>query len=117
MPRKRAAGWDWFVAALVAFALLSIAIFAGSGCASDPPNVGALVRGANDVLGELCKTREALTAAKEHLDRGDVGGAIDLLKAYLNEHGADPEVAAVLQLLESQVDRLRFTEPPTDWGF
>jgi hypothetical protein len=88
-----------------------------SGCATARPDAGQLVRGAVDVLDVLCSTREALTAAKEHLDRGDVGGAIDLLKAYLVEHGPDPEVAAVLQLLEAQVNKLAFREPPTDWGF
>jgi hypothetical protein len=105
---------------LVHLLLLALGVtmvaWGASGCSSTPPNAGAIVRGANDVLGELCKTREALTGAHEFLDRGDVGGAVDLLKAYLIEH-QDPEVAAVLQLLEAQVDRLRHTEPPTDWGF
>ncbi len=111
----RGSGWDWFVAALVAFALVSIAIFAG-GCGATAADAGQLIRGANDVLTVLCSTRESLTAAQEHLERGDVGGAIDLLKAYLLEHPHDPEVAALLQLLEAQVDRLRYVEPPKDWG-
>lgn len=94
-----------------------LAPFALEGCASAPPDAGKLVRGAIDVLDVLCSTREALTAAKEHLDRGDVGGAIDVLKAYLVEHGHDREVAALLELLQAQVDKLAYREPPTDWGF
>lgn len=95
---------------LMVYTLLSGCVNA---CASTPPDAGQLVRGANDVLTVLCSTREALTGAKEMLDRGDVGGAIDLLKAYLVEHGHDREVAALLELLEAQVDKLAYQE----WGF
>lgn len=59
---------------------------------------------ANDALDVLCETRPAL--ARVHACGGDVGCKIDVLKAYLNEEGYDPEVAAVLVLLEEQVLKL-----------
>lgn len=101
---------------LIALGITMVA-WGASGCASTPPDAVQLIRGANDVLTVLCSTREALNGAKEMLDRGDVGGAIDLLKAYLVEHGHDREVAALLELLEAQVDKLAYQEPPADWGF
>jgi len=89
-------------------------------CAEVPGVIGP----ANDALGVLCETRAALVPAHEALEKGDVSAAIDLLKAYLNEHGHDEEVAALLQLLEAQVHKLirrdpygdRIVAPPPGWG-
>ncbi len=102
--------WLGLVSFIAAMWLTAALIVLAQGCATARPDAGQLVRGVNDVLGVLCATREALNGAREQLERGDVGAARDLLKAYLLEHGHDPEVAAVLQLLETQIDRVA-------WGF
>ncbi len=113
---SRSSALEWILAACVAAFLLFLALIAG-GCGSSTVEPGQLMRGANDVLAVLCSTREALTGAKEMLDRGDVVGAVELLKAYMIEHGHDREVAALLELLEAQLDKALVREPPVDWGF
>lgn len=67
---------------------------------------------ANDALDVLCETRPAL--ARVHACGEDVGCKIDVMKAYLIEHGHDPEVAAVLTLFEEQVQKLFVREFPGD---
>jgi len=72
------------------------------GCSSLPGILGPV----NDVLGIVCETRAALVPAHNALNKGDVGAAIDILKAYLVQNHEDEEVAALLQLLEAQVHKL-----------
>jgi hypothetical protein len=76
------------------------------GCSSMPGVIGPAL----DVLDVLCETREPLRKAQAC--GGDIGCKIDVLKAYLVEHGHDREVAAVLELLEAQVDDLLVREFP-----
>jgi hypothetical protein len=68
------------------------------GCSSMPGVLGPAL----DVLDVLCETRAPL--AKAQACGPDVGCKIDVIKAYLIEHGHDREVAAVLELLEAQVE-------------
>ena len=68
-------------------------------------NLPGILGPASDALGIVCETRAALVPAHDALNKGDVGAAIDILKAYLVERGHDDEVAAVLQLLEAQVKK------------
>lgn len=68
----------------------------------------------NDALGIVCETRAALLPAHAALNKGDVGAAIDILKAYLVQNAHDEEVAALLQLLEAQVRQV--LAPPPGYG-
>lgn len=98
---------------LLGFALGASMIVAGSlgACSSTP----SILRAASDVLDVLCETRDPLRTAQACRD--DIGCQIDVIKAYLIEHQDDAEVAALLQLLEAQVHKIEFAEPPKDWGF
>lgn len=95
-----------YLPALV-YAFLLVLAF---GCAPLPGIVGAV----DNVLSVLCETRAALQPARRALESGDVVAAIDIMKAYLVEHGHDDEVAAALQLLEAQVHKV--LAPPPGYG-
>lgn len=99
MKRLKRFRLGWLIWAVLPLAL---------GCSSVPGILGPI----NDALGILCETRAALTTAHRELEEGDVGAAIDILKAYLVEHGHDDEVAAVLQLLEAQVRKVERAQAP-----
>lgn len=80
---------------LLAFALVLAA------CSRLSPVLSA----ANDALGALCDARDTLgrlTTAKRALEGGDVCAARDLMASHLVETGHDREVAAVLNLIDTQ---------------
>jgi hypothetical protein len=83
---------------------LLTSVFAGAvalGCSRLSPVLAA----ANDALGALCDTRDALGRLKmadAALRRGDVCAARELIQSHLVELGHDQEVAAVLNLIDTQ---------------
>lgn len=65
----------------------------------------SVLAGAKTALAALCQHLPSanLEMARQLLDRGDLKGACDYLRAELTENGDQPDVSALLALLESQI--------------
>lgn len=72
-------------------------------CASMPAN--KIIDGAKVVLAGLCETLPTpqLDLARQQLERNDVAAAAQHLRDELAAHGHQPDVAALLALLETQI--------------
>lgn len=95
-----------WIATIVYVALVATLVLFADGCT---PGAAGILRGAQTVLDAVCETRAAfpvLRQARDELAEGDVHAARDLLKAYLLEAKDDPEVSALLSLIETQLPRL-----------
>jgi cobalamin biosynthesis protein CobD/CbiB len=109
--KKRNKGWKFYAAAFVAAPLLV-------SCSSSQFDAlldhAALLRPAAEALALAADTRDALKAAHTKLQQGDVEGARDVLKVYVNAHKDDAEVKALLALVESQLEKLKDKLPLLD---
>jgi len=72
-------------------------------CASMPAN--KIIDGAKVVLAGLCETLPTpqLDLARQQLDRNDLESAAQHLRDELKAHGHQPDVAALLALIETQI--------------
>lgn len=72
-------------------------------CASMPGN--KIIDGAKVVLAGLCETLPTpqLDLARQQLELNDLASAARHLRAELDAHGHQPDVAALLALIESQI--------------
>lgn len=93
------------------------------GCSSLPV-VGGVLQGAKTVLDAVCETRphlDFLTLAQSYLEDCDkpaaeqqdcdVPAAIAALKAHLVQYGHDPDVSALITLLEGQLPKDAASHP------
>jgi hypothetical protein len=89
--------------------LLALALLA---CDPLPAIVPSLAQAGITALSALAEERGLsgiadLDFALELLERGDIEGCCSVLRHWLNTNEHDPRVAAVLQLLEAQLERER----------
>lgn len=113
--RRRTTDWS---AVAVVYLVLAICWLANAGCAAPiSPTLNRVARAACDVLGELSDETDSpyVEMAERFLRAGDLHSARDQLLRYLTMVKYDPDVLALIQLIESQIppELPKMIDPPT----